>query len=83
MVAGSPALQMFVGINFLHFAILIFVVSAVLLVVVSLATAPEPRAKLTNLTFATLEGKSTPRPRPAPPRRFACRLRPRSHSRCS
>ncbi len=58
-VAGSPALQMFVGINFLHFAILIFVVSAVLLVVVSLATAPEPRAKLSNLTFATLESEYT------------------------
>ncbi|MGH9313426.1 MAG: sodium:solute symporter [Vicinamibacterales bacterium] len=57
LVTSSPALQAFVGINFLHFAILIFVVSAVILVGVSLATAPEPRAKLASLTFATLEGE--------------------------
>jgi len=60
MVAGSPAISWFVGINFLHFAILLFVISAVLLVSVSLVTAPEAREKLRSLTFATLEGGYEP-----------------------
>jgi SSS family solute:Na+ symporter len=55
-VADSPALAYFVSINFLHIAILIFVVSVIVLVAVSLATAPETAAKLRGLTFATLEG---------------------------
>jgi solute:Na+ symporter, SSS family len=57
LVAGSPALTYFVGINFLHFAVLIFVVSVATLAIVSLATAPETREKLRGLTFATLEGE--------------------------
>ena len=52
-------------INFLHFAILIFAVSAAILVVVSLATEPEPEARLRGLTFATLEGDYAP---PSPSR---------------
>ncbi len=49
-----------VSINFLHFAILIFVISAAILVVVSLATQPERLEKLRGLTFATLEGDYSP-----------------------
>ena len=60
MVAGSPFLSALVSINFLHFAILIFVISTAILVVVSLATQPETLAKLRGLTFATLEGDYTP-----------------------
>jgi SSS family solute:Na+ symporter len=60
LVSGSPVLAALVGINFLHFAILIFVVSAVILVSVSLATAPEPAEKLKSLTFATLEQSYEP-----------------------
>jgi solute:Na+ symporter, SSS family len=56
-VADSPWLSRLVAINFLHFAILIFGVSAVILVAVSLLSAPENRAKLRGLTFATLEGR--------------------------
>ena len=41
--------------NFLHFAVVLFAVSVVLLVGVSLATAPAPLAKLRGLTFATLD----------------------------
>jgi SSS family solute:Na+ symporter len=59
-VADSAALRALVGINFLHFAIAIFVVSSAILVAVSLATAPESRAKLAGLTFATLEGEYRP-----------------------
>jgi solute:Na+ symporter, SSS family len=55
LVSGSPALSWFVGINFLHFAIVLFVVSVVLLVGVSLASQPESMAKLRGLTFATLD----------------------------
>ena len=39
LVSGSPFLSALVGINFLHFAILLFVISVVILVVVSLATS--------------------------------------------
>ena len=42
----------FVSINFLHFAVLLFVIATVLLVVVSLATPPAPAAQLRGLTFA-------------------------------
>jgi hypothetical protein len=49
-----------VSINFLHFAILIFAISAAILIVVSLATQPETAAKLRGLTFATLGGGYTP-----------------------
>ena len=59
-VASSPFLTAFVEINFLHFAILIFVISAVILVAVSLATQPETLAKLRDLTFATLEHDIAP-----------------------
>jgi SSS family solute:Na+ symporter len=55
-VSASPLLSGMVSINFLHFAVLIFGISAAVLVVVSLATQPEPLAKLRGLTFATLEG---------------------------
>lgn len=57
LVSGSPLLTRFVAINFLHFAILIFVVSSLVLIVVSLMTAAERREKLRGLTFATLEGE--------------------------
>jgi SSS family solute:Na+ symporter len=60
MVAGSPFLSTLVSINFLHFAVLIFGISAAILVVVSLATQPESVAKLRGLTFATLEGEYSP-----------------------
>ena len=56
---GSVVAQMFgplVTMNFLHFAIVLFVISTVLLVVVSLMTAPENLSRLAGLTFKTLEG---------------------------
>jgi SSS family solute:Na+ symporter len=59
-VSGSPLLSWFVGINFLHFAILLFVISVVLLVGVSMAGQPETRAKLRGLTFATLDQNYRP-----------------------
>jgi Na+/proline symporter len=55
-VSGSPLLSQMIAVNFLHFAVIIFAVSAAVLVVVSLATQPETAAKLRGLTFKTLEG---------------------------
>jgi SSS family solute:Na+ symporter len=55
-VSGSPALSYFVAINFLHIAVIIFIISVIVLVAVSLATAEESMAKLRGLTFSTLEG---------------------------
>ena len=48
----SPAWDWFVGVNFLHFAALLFVLCAVVLIGVSLATGL-PRRDLENLTFQT------------------------------
>jgi SSS family solute:Na+ symporter len=59
-VSESSVLSGLVAINFLHFAVLLFAVSVVVLVGVSLATAPESMAKLRGLTFATLDESYRP-----------------------
>jgi SSS family solute:Na+ symporter len=43
----------YASMNFLHFAIFLFVVCSVILVVVSLATPPPPPEKVAGITFAT------------------------------
>jgi len=43
----------YASMNFLHFAIFLFVVCSVILVVVSLATPPPPADKVAGLTFTT------------------------------
>lgn len=43
----------YADVNFLHFAILLFVICTAVLVVVSLLTAPPPADKVAGLTFAT------------------------------
>jgi SSS family solute:Na+ symporter len=55
-VAQAALIRPLVEMNFLHFAVVLFVVSTVLLVVVSLATEAESLARLRGLTFATLDG---------------------------
>ncbi len=53
----SPAIRWLVDMNFLHYAILMFVVCSVVLVVVSyLGPAPD-RRRLAGLTFATVDDK--------------------------
>ena len=52
-IGWGPA-ALFAGINFLHFAVLLFAISIVALVVVSLATAAPDAARLRDLTIATL-----------------------------
>jgi SSS family solute:Na+ symporter len=54
----------YASMNFLHFAIFLFVVGAVILVVVSLATPPPAPEKVAGLTFATkTAASSTSEPR--------------------
>ncbi|MDQ3950895.1 MAG: sodium:solute symporter, partial [Gemmatimonadota bacterium] len=48
----SGALRAYADINFLHFAVLLFVVCSIILVVVSLMTPPPPLEKVSGLTFA-------------------------------
>ena len=47
-------LYTYADINFLHFAVVLFVICTTILVVVSLLTAPPPEEKVAWLTFATL-----------------------------
>ncbi len=54
---GAPAIRWLVDINFLHYAILMFVICAGVLVVVSLLGPAPARAKLAGLTFATVSEK--------------------------
>jgi SSS family solute:Na+ symporter len=55
-------LYTFADINFLHFAVLLFVVCTGVLAVVSLASAPPPQEKLAGLTFATTRAGEAPHP---------------------
>ncbi len=55
-IAWGPA-ALFAEINFLHFAVLLFAISMVALVVVSLATAVPDPARLRDLTIATLQSR--------------------------
>jgi SSS family solute:Na+ symporter len=48
----SGAMRAYADVNFLHFAVLLFVVCSVILVVVSLMTAPPRAEKVEGLTFA-------------------------------
>jgi SSS family solute:Na+ symporter len=59
----SVIAQMFgslVTMNFLHFAVVLFLVSSLLLVGVSLATEPTSLARLRGLTFKTLDSAYIP-----------------------
>ncbi|MEM1042661.1 MAG: sodium:solute symporter [Bacteroidota bacterium] len=66
LAAGSLAATL-AEINFLHIAILLFAVCVAVLVAVSLATAPPPRAQIAGLTFATADDAGAGQaPSPAP-----------------
>src|SRR5215470_14094891 len=53
----SPVASWVVNMNFLHYAILMFIVCSVVLIAVSLATPAPDRKKLAGLTFATVTEK--------------------------
>src|SRR5881398_1784397 len=52
-----PAARWLIDMNFLHYAIFMFVVCSVVLVAVSLMTPSPERKKLAGLTFATVDDK--------------------------
>jgi SSS family solute:Na+ symporter len=54
---GSGAIRWLLDMNFLHYAILMFVICAGVLVAVSLITPAPDRRKLAGLTFATVDDK--------------------------
>ena len=54
---SSPAIRWLVDMNFLHYAIFMFVVCSVVLVGVSLMGPAPERKKLAGLTFATVDDK--------------------------
>jgi SSS family solute:Na+ symporter len=64
---SSPALRWLVDMNFLHYAIVMFVVCAAVLVLVSFATPAPDRKRLAGLTFATVDDKIDTAPVGAPP----------------
>jgi SSS family solute:Na+ symporter len=53
----NPAIRWLIDINFLHYAILMFVICSLVLVMVSLMTPAPDRKKLAGLTFATVDEK--------------------------
>ena len=52
----------FTGINFLHFAIVLFAICTAVLVAVSLMTAPPPEDQIAGLTFRTATAPQGVRP---------------------
>jgi SSS family solute:Na+ symporter len=54
---ANPAIRWLIDLNFLHYAILMFVICSLVLVGVSLMTPAPERAKLAGLTFATVDEK--------------------------
>jgi SSS family solute:Na+ symporter len=54
---NSEFLKWLVGMNFLHYAVLMFVICSLALIGVSLATPPPERRQLAGLTFATVDDK--------------------------
>lgn len=59
-LAQASFIKPLVDMNFLHFAVVLFAVSTIILVAVSLATQSESLAKLRGLTFATLDSYFLP-----------------------
>jgi SSS family solute:Na+ symporter len=55
----SPAIRWLIDMNFLHYAIFMFLFCAAVLIVISLATAAPDRRRLAGLTFATVDAKLT------------------------
>lgn len=52
---SSDFLRYVATVNFLHYAAFLFLVSSLVLIGVSLATAPPPREQLVNLTYAEVD----------------------------
>lgn len=66
-LAEGSLLYLYADVNFLHFAVMLFLVCAALLVVVSLATAAPAPAQVAGLTLATAEEPVARPPEAEPP----------------
>ena len=56
-LSQSPAVRWLIDMNFLHYAIFMFVVCAVVLIAISMITPAPDRKRLAGLTFATVDDK--------------------------
>jgi SSS family solute:Na+ symporter len=54
---SSPALRWLIDMNFLHYAVLMFVICAIVLIGVSMMYPAPERKKIAGLTFATVGDK--------------------------
>ncbi|HET7296862.1 MAG TPA: hypothetical protein VFI66_06945, partial [Gemmatimonadales bacterium] len=59
-LAGGTVLAWYAGVNFLHFAALLFALCAGLLIGVSYATAPPPAEKTAGLTYGAPDLTAVP-----------------------
>jgi solute:Na+ symporter, SSS family len=76
----SPVARWFIDMNFLHYAIFMFVVCSIVLVGVSLVTPAPDRKKLAGLTFATVDDKIETIAVGSPPMRKPAKETPTEHA---
>src|SRR5689334_21527468 len=76
----NSAVHWLVHMNFLHYAIFMFVVCSVVLVAVSLMTPAPDRKRLAGLTFATVDDKIETLPVGGPPMRKPAHETPMEHA---
>src|SRR5690242_7458062 len=76
----SPVARWFIDMNFLHYAIFMFVVCSIVLVGVSLVTPAPDRKKLAGLTFATVDDKIETVAVGSPPMRKPAKETPTEHA---
>src|SRR5881398_144826 len=76
----SSAVRWLIDMNFLHYAIFMFVICAIVLVGVSLMTPAPERKKLAGLTFATVDDKIETFAVGGPPMRKPAKETPAEHA---
>jgi SSS family solute:Na+ symporter len=76
----SPVARWFIDMNFLHYAIFMFVICSIVLVGVSLVTPAPERKKLAGLTFATVDDKIETIAVGGPPMRKPAKETPMEHT---
>jgi SSS family solute:Na+ symporter len=76
----SPSVRWLIGMNFLHYAIFMFVVCSIVLVAVSHMTPAPDRKRLAGLTFATVDDKIETIAVGGPPMRKPAQETPLEHA---
>jgi SSS family solute:Na+ symporter len=77
---ASPAVRWLIDMNFLHYAIFMFVVCSIVLIVVSHMTPAPDRKRLAGLTFATVDDKIETIAVGGPPMRKPAHETPMEHA---